>query len=210
MGISIHYRGRIDRLDLLIPLCDAVTGFAQCMDWPTLVIDDDWGKPPDATIEGNVILGHLGLKGVQVSPHPESESLALFFDRNGYLRGPMTMVLLLEGALSPETAWVPMKTQFSSPDTHVRVIALLRYLKAKYISNLEVNDEGGYWDTEDRKALEEKMAFINSKIKQFSSAMASLPVGSLKDLSANEIATRIEQLFLRESQKDMPPRGPSH
>jgi hypothetical protein len=207
MGISIHYQGRLDRLDMVIPLCDAVTGIAQTMDWPVLVIDDDWGNPPDATVNGGVLLGHLGLKGVQVTPHAGSESLALFFDRDGYLRSPMTMVLILNGTLSPETAWISIKIQFSSPDTHVWVIALLRYLKAKYIPNLEVSDEGGYWDTEDRKALERKMFFINSKIKQFSSAISSLPVDTLKDLSADEIATRIEKLFLSESQKDVPPEG---
>jgi hypothetical protein len=212
MGISIHYRGRLDCLDLLVPLCNAATGFAQTMGWPAFVIDDDWGKPPDAAIEDppGVIQGHLGLKGVQVTPHAGSESLALFFDRDGYLRSPMTMLFILNGTFAPENKWISMKTQFSSSDTHVRVIALLRYLKAKYIHNLEVSDEGGYWDTEDRKALERNMSFINSKIKQFSSALSSLPVGNLKDLSADEIATRIEQLFLTESQKEFPPQSFSH
>ena len=75
------------------------------------------------------------------------------------------------------------------------IIALLRYLKDQYISDLEVSDEGGYWDAENRPALERKMSFINIKIEHLCSAISSIPGNDLKDLSADEIATRIEQIF---------------
>ena len=51
--------------------------------------------------------------------------------------------------LAPE-AWVSVKTQFDSPDTHIWIIGLLKYLKKRYIANLEVRDEGEYWETGNR------------------------------------------------------------
>jgi hypothetical protein len=147
---------------------------------------------------GGEVQGHLGLKGIQITPHPDSEPLVLFFDRYGYLRSPMTMLMILEGTLQPETAWIPMKTQFAGPDTHVWVIGLLRYLKKRYISNLEVSDESEYWDTGDRRKLEEDMTLLNGKLQHLSATISSGRMGDLTGLSADEIASRIERLFLRD------------
>ena len=197
MGVSIHYRGRLDETDLLPSLCDEVGDIADSMGWPATTLDDDWSTSPDATLKnGGKVEGHLGLKGIQITPHPDSEPLVLFFDRDGYLRSPMTMLLILDGTLQPEMAWVPMKTQFSSPDTHVWVVGLLKYLKKRYISNLEVSDESEYWDTGDRAKLEDDMSLLNGKLHHLSGVISTGRMGDLTGLSADEIASRIEQLVL--------------
>lgn len=199
MGVSIHYRGRLDKTALLPSLCDEVGDIADSMGWPATTLDDDWSTSPDATLKnGGKVEGHLGLKGVQITPHPDSEPLVLFFDHDGYLRCPMTMLMILEGTLQPETAWIPMKTQFSCPDTHVWVVGLLKYLKKRYISNLEVSDESEYWDTGDRRKLEEDMSLLNRKLRHLSATISSGRMGDLTGLSADEIASRIERLFLRD------------
>jgi hypothetical protein len=199
MGVSIHYRGRLDDSAQLAHLRDEVSDIARTMGWPSTTLDDDWAIPPNASLDSaGVVHGHLGLKGVQITPHPDSETLCLFFDRNGYLRSPMTMLLILDGTLEPETAWVPIKTQFSNPDTHVWVIGLLKYLKKRYVSDLEVSDESRYWDTGNRQELEQNMALLNDKLQHLSNAVTSNRMGDLTDLSADEIASRIEQLFLND------------
>lgn len=199
MGVSIHYRGRLNDTDLLPTLCDEVSDIADSMAWTSTSLDDDWSTSPDAVLmTGGEVQGHLGLKGIQITPHPDSEPLVLFFDRYGYLRSPMTMLMILEGTLQPETAWIPMKTQFAGPDTHVWVIGLLRYLKKRYISNLEVSDESEYWDTGDRRKLEEDMTLLNGKLQHLSATISSGRMGDLTGLSADEIASRIERLFLRD------------
>ncbi|MFO7870565.1 MAG: hypothetical protein R6V03_03935 [Kiritimatiellia bacterium] len=196
MGVSIHYRGRLDDIALLPSLRDEVGDMANSMGWPSTILNDDWSKSPDATLaNGGRVEGHLGLKGIQITPHADSEPLALFFDRQGYLRSPMTMLLILDGTLQRETAWVPMKTQFSGPDTHVWVIGLLKYLKTHYLSNLEVSDESGYWDTGDRRKLAESMALLNGKLQNLWTTISSGRMGDLSGLSADEIASRIERLF---------------
>lgn len=202
MGLSIHYRGRLNDTALLPSLCDEVGDIAHAMGWPSRTLDDDWSAPPDAKLTaGGRVKGNLGLKGIQITPHPDSEPIVLFFDRDGYLRSPMTMLMLLSEALEPEMAWVHMKTQFSGPDTHVWVVGLLKYLKNRYISDLEVSDESEYWDTGDRQKLKETLAFLNDKLQQLSTTISSGGMGDLTGLSADEITSRIERFFLNEGDR---------
>ena len=79
-----------------------------------------------------------------------------------------------------------------------QLIGLLKYLKKRYISNLEVSDESEYWDTGDRRKLEEDMRLLNGKLQHLSGAISSGRMGDLTGLSADEIASRIEQLFLND------------
>jgi hypothetical protein len=84
------------------------------------------------------------LKGVVLTPDDGSESLWFCFDREGQLRSLLGQVLILDGTLKPEESWAFTKTQFSSPERHVWIVGLLRYVQKHYVSNLEVRDEGGY------------------------------------------------------------------
>jgi broad specificity phosphatase PhoE len=61
------------------------------------------------------------------------------------------------------------------------------------MADLEVSDEGGYWETGDRKALEASMQFINNKINWVSDELSSVEFGDMKGLTAEEIASRIAQ-----------------
>lgn len=199
MGVSIHYRGRLNDIRQLPALCGELADIAAAIGWDTTALDDDWENPPNASLtvgpETSEITGNLGLKGRQITPGPEAESLSFFFDREGNLRSPMTMILLLDGTLKSKNAWISVKTQFLSPEIHVWIVGLLKYLKKRYISSLEVSDEGEYWETGDIRILKAKMALINEKIEFISSQLSSGRLGDLTGLSAEEIASRIEQMF---------------
>ena len=170
------------------------------MGWESTRLDDDWDKPADArlrvTPSGARIDGHLGLKGIQIMLGPKAEPLSFFFDREGNLRSPVDTVSILDRILDPEQAWVSIKTQFASPEVHVWIVGLLKYLKKRYISDLRVSDEGQYWETGDVRILKEKMDLINEKIEHISSKLSSSRLGDMSGLSAEQIASRIEQLFL--------------
>jgi len=199
MGVSIHYHGRLDDIGLLAALRDEVSDIAHTMGWPVATLDDDWSVPPSATLgKDGVVHGNLGLRGIAITPHVNAEPLVLYFDRDGFLRSPTSMLLILGGTLKPEAAWVSMKTQFSDPDTHVWVIGLLKYLKKRYISDLDVSDESDYWDNGDRRALESDMSLLNGKLERLGSAVSAGRLGDLTGLSADEVASRIEQMFLSE------------
>ena len=85
------------------------------------------------------------------------------------------------------------KTQFLPIETHVWIVGLLRYLKKHYLSDLEVRDEGDYWETENLKILKEKKDFLQSKINQFGEALEKaepLPEG----LSVDKLIDQIEAI----------------
>jgi hypothetical protein len=200
MGVSIHYRGRLNDVGQLGKLCAELADIARAMGWECTPLDDDWDQPADARLEvtsaGARIEGHLGLKGVVLTPNVEAESLSFLFDREGNLRSLLDMVSILEGTLRPEDACVSVKTQFGGPQVHVWMIGLLKYLKKRYISDLEVSDEGEYWETGDMRILQGKMDFLDAKLRQMSDDLSSGRLGDLSDLSADQIAARIEQWFL--------------
>ena len=133
-----------------------------------------------------------------------AESLSFLFDREGNLRCPVGVVLMLEGTLDPADAWISVKTQFASPEVHVWIVGLLKYVKKRYISDLEVSDEGEYWETGDIRILRDKMDFINRKIDQIASGLSSSRFGDVAGLSAEEIASRIGQILLEH--KPDPPK----
>ena len=56
--------------------------------------------------------------------------------------------------------YVSVKTQFAPTEIHISIIKLLKHLKNKYILDLEVLDEGCYWETEDNKLLNKKFPFL--------------------------------------------------
>jgi hypothetical protein len=198
MGVTIHYRGKLDNTDDLPGLCEKLISIANSLGWEYQTLDDDWSFPADAVLEhrGNSveIKGNLGLKGVQLTPPGESESISFFFDSNGHLLSPISVILVLEGRLALENVWISVKTQFVSADTHVMIVGILKYVKERHIPNLEVHDEGEYWETGDYRLLEAKMEFIREKIDYLTRGLASEDSGKA-GRSEDEIAARIERLF---------------
>jgi len=81
MGVSIHYRGKMANISTIEVLCDKLALVADKMGWTCTRLDDDWSKPPDATIEvtekGAHITGHLSLKGIAFSIHSKCESFLI-------------------------------------------------------------------------------------------------------------------------------------
>jgi len=201
MGLSIHYRGRLDDLGRLRPLCDDLADIADAMKWSWTRLDEDWGRPASARLvhspDGCAIQGHLPLKGIILNVHPDCESLRLLFDRQGDLRDPITMILILEGDVSPQDAYVSLKTQFSSPDVHVTLVKLLRYVKRRYVSNLDVRDEGDYWQTGDEDTLRRKMSFLSAKIDSVADVLSSADVPNASDLSPTQLADLIQDILAK-------------
>ena len=84
MGVTIHYRGQLADVGKLDILCDELVQIAEKMDWSYNRLDENWSKPAGVRLEhdgrGARIVGHLGLKGISFKPHPQCESVPLFFN----------------------------------------------------------------------------------------------------------------------------------
>lgn len=199
MGVSIHYRGRVADTQNIKTICDELAAIADKMNWHYTRLDEDWTQSADASIEvteqGSQITGHLPLKGIVLTLNPKCETLGFLFDSNGNLCDPISMVNISEGTLKPEDVWISVKTQYAGPETHIGVIGLLKYLKKLYIPDLEVQDEGGYWETGNFKILKEKMDFVGEKIAAVSAELSRVAKGHVASFSADEIASIIEALL---------------
>jgi hypothetical protein len=199
MGVTIHYRGKIDNLAKLPDLIGELTDIAEWMGWQTSRIDDDWPATPNprlvhrngrATIEGE-----LGLKGIVLRPGGECESLEFLFDQKGYLRSVMGMVMIADGSLRPEDALLSTKTRFAGAEVHIRIVGVLKYIAKKYISGLEVNDEGGYWETGDRTELERRIGFIQRQLDHLERTLRSPRVADYANATADELVELIVQIL---------------
>jgi len=199
MGITIHYRGRIDNIEDVDQLSCEIKEFAKILDWDIREWNENWHLPNSAALEKEgdklEISGHVPIRGVSVIPHPGCEPLFLTFNNKGTLASSINMVMMAEDEIETDRVWLSTKTQFASSDIHAGLIKLLRFVKSKYISNLEVHDDGRYWESEDMAVLEELFTRVGSAIDSLPDSLNLITKKELKDRTPEEIADFIEDII---------------
>lgn len=199
MGVTIYYNGKLSDAGLVYELTREITDIASIMNWPCNTWDDDWSIKPSATIVNKEkkceIKGHLGLKGVSFTPHPDCEAVNLTFDKHGILQDPRTLPLLLNGTIKDKDTTVSVKTQFAGADTHIAIIKLLQYIKKKYIPDLYVVDEGEYWQSENRQVLENRINSINQAMDVLEDALSKAPITNSSSMTSEDVCSLIEQIL---------------
>jgi hypothetical protein len=133
MGVTIHFEGRLKSPESLERLVQAARGAAADLGWPCQIIREECAQLPRVRDEQD--WDYVGpTAGIELLPHKDSEPLRLEFDRELYVQEFI-------------------KTQFAGPDVHVEVVNLLRQLETHF-AILSVDDEGEYWESNDRTILE--------------------------------------------------------
>ncbi len=146
MGITIYYRGQLASFGELEPCIEELTGIANTMKWTYREYNNEEAEVSDS----------LTLKGICFKLHPKSEHFCVCFDADGILRHPLSVQFgNLKNPITQKDMHVFVKTHFAPFYVHVSVVKLLRYLKKRYIPDLDVHDEAGYWETDDLPALKE-------------------------------------------------------
>ncbi len=181
MGLTIHYSGAINCTEDIPEFVEELADIAKSMGWTAQPINMDEAAP--------------NFRGVIVNPQGDCEPLCFIFDREARLRALMDLICeqVEPTKYSFSTA---TKTQFTTIETHVWIIGLLRYLKKRYLGNLKVQDEGEYWETEDLPKLREKKEFLQGMINQMASELSQaepLP----EDATVDDIVARIEGIAQR-------------
>jgi hypothetical protein len=167
MGVCINYKGKLKDPKRVYEFVEEIEDICKVLEWKYFIMDDDWSKPSDIKIFNHPITGQITLdgevylKGIIFTP-PECESFQFLFDEKGKLTDMMQEAFKNSGIKRPDFQWA--KTQFAGVEIHITIIGILKYIKKKYMPNLVVEDEGSYWQTENRELLEKKMGFINSVI----------------------------------------------
>ena len=141
MGVTIAYRGRLPDLTRIEDFEDRLFDFALEMGgmariWRTWADDN-----PDRMI-----------RGVILDLAPGQESTSLLLSPEGWLIG-LTDIQDAEDGRVVEPPWCFVKTQFGPVEGHVALIEMFGALKREYLPDLEVSDDGSYWEKRDLAEL---------------------------------------------------------
>lgn len=171
MGISIHYSGRMEA-DLIRQLCDELADISRSVGFDEPIVVDDAKK---------------GLLGILLQPASEMECVPFLFDDQGRLHALGDLI----AGWSEENAIlsVAVKTQFAECADHIWLVGFLRYIQRRYIPDLRVTDEGGYWDENDPQELNRRMDFLGEKIKGFGAALEHAFMDTVVDPSNPNVLT---------------------
>jgi hypothetical protein len=181
MGLSIHYSGTIKDRSLVPKLGAEMKDICESLGWDYHYFEAD---------------AKDSLEGVYFAPE-ECEPLFLTFTPEGRLLSPISQItreMLVQNGLDPELIYtISTKTQYAGIDAHVAIIKLLRYISEKYFIHFEMNDEGGYWETNDLELLKSQFAAYERAIQTFVDALQSLE--RIPGESPDSLASRIEELL---------------
>ncbi|MBN4065894.1 hypothetical protein JYT51_01015 [Candidatus Amoebophilus asiaticus] len=199
MGLTIHYRGQLADVNQISKITEELTDITESMGWEWNSLDKDFAEPLTARIVNDTenlsseIIGHLPLKGISLKPHSNCEPVYFYFDSDGNIRTPVCMILINEGKIKPENNWVSVKTQFAPPEVHITICKLFRYIKNKYIPNLEVHDEGSYWESGNADILKEKLNSIMRAMDILEEALGN--IDNHKVSNQEEMILEIEKIL---------------
>lgn len=212
MGMTISFKGSLDDCGKIKNLTDEISDICEVMNWEYQVFDDDWSAPIDGKIVREKdqinIEGNLGLKGVGFQPHNSCEWVELYFDDKGRITSPVSQALHSHSRSEEnKDGWNNVKTQFAPINTHIAIIKLLRHLKKHYVKNLEVVDEGEYWESNNLEKLSSHRDSITQAMDVVQKTLETTHPEYQEQMSSEEyadyIATLLENRFLEDEIKSL-------
>jgi hypothetical protein len=195
MGLSFHYRGSINKYSDIDPLVEEVEDICKSLRWDYHILNNH--EPfNDANINNTKFINYSieDLRGIIVCPE-NSESLSLTFLPNKNLCCPAKLVSNdpVKNDLMIEV--IHTKTQFAGPDTHIALMKLLKYLKEKYIHDLDVNDEGLYSGEWNKEALLDQFAKYDGVLDMVTKALSGFKSKPGEDI--HSLTARLEEILLK-------------
>lgn len=160
MGVTIHYRGKLDKPEALPRLLEELTDIARSIRWEGQRIETD--------------ADNSEFSGIIISPGDGCESLTFLFDTAGRLRNFADLITNQVEADPRSSFFISVKTQFTALKAHIWIIGLLRYLKKTYLTDLQVTDEGEFWETGNSETLAAKQRFLQERIGQLVEGLKSV------------------------------------
>ena len=146
MGVTVHFEGSLKSDQAFSSLLLRIEEISRAETLLTERFENPQAKLGRASEERP--WDYVGpTKGILLYLHEDCEPLRLEFDRELYVQ-----------------EWV--KTQFAGVDTHIRLIQILKDIE-RFFQTLVVNDEGEYWESENKEALAEHIDRCNEVIAEF-------------------------------------------
>jgi hypothetical protein len=229
MGVSIHYTGELTAPSVLPALIQEMQALSDEANWSATKIGPDLfhlpNRPP-MQAEGLLVTIHPEIEPLNLVFNQEGRLVSfLFLIANAVEPGKLNeakaeekfevIVVDSDGHESKihegnskyfqYGLWhASTKTQFAGPAAHITLCKLLRYLRSKYFKRLDVNDEGGYWETGEVEQLIERMNIINFAIDRFSELLQSQTGESNSGERTTESLLADLRRFWQSIQKELP------
>jgi len=184
MGVTIHYCGTLDDIGRIEEMEDRV-------------IDLVFSLGGKATIWRS--FGNLDscrtIRGLLIEMTPGQDTFSLLVSPEGHLL-PVFQIEEAEQAAFPEPPYCFVKTQFGSLTGHVAIVHLLSAIKQEYFNDLEVHDEGEYYETRDFLTLKRKQQFLDGAIRSMASELRNHGLSDEAMEDPDIVATRVERIAL--------------
>jgi hypothetical protein len=140
--------------------------------WPSEIVDGSFSRlrkeESNRRAAVQTLSPPLSLKGIKLVIHPQTDPLWFTFDDAGVLtRLGYYAVDYYPGrkaAAAPSRRFefihqsqASIQTTVGGPDLHLTALRLLDHLKRRYVPDLRVQDETGYWENRNEAALRRLM-----------------------------------------------------
>ena len=146
MGVTIHFEGHIRDEAALHAAVTKARALGQAFGWPSTIIDESQATIVRVINEEEI--PYTGpTRGIELRPNDDCDPIRLEFGSDLFVQDYV-------------------KTQFAGPETHVRVIEVLREIEP-FFRDLTVVDEGEFWDTYSHELLREHIANINAVLDEY-------------------------------------------
>jgi hypothetical protein len=185
MGITIAFRGRLADLERLEDFEDRLLDLALDIGGEARI----WRSHADTEPRRIV-------RGIVLEVAPGLESLSLLVSPEGWLIG-LTDIEDAECGRLGQRPWVFIKTQFGPLEAHVVVVELLDALRREFIPDLEVRDEGGYWETRDAAELTRRHDFLKRSLELMADGLSRFGLSPEAAEDPQLLRRHIERLAAR-------------
>ncbi len=175
MGLTLHYFGKLTSYSRLPELIDEVADICESAGWEYRIIDTVLEGVPEDYLkllddDATAYRAH----GISFRVHEKAESTMLCFGPDGRTLSPMALFRpdLTDWSDDMLAHYSFTKTQLAGADGHVVLCRILKYLFGKYFAEVEVNDEGEYYNSEDRALLDRQFGAYGEAYAKVSNALA--------------------------------------
>jgi hypothetical protein len=181
MGVTIHYRGSLADLSRVEDFEDRVIDLALAVGGNPRVWRSADERDPSRMV-----------RGLMIDLAPGQETTSLLISPEGWLIGLFQIEDAERGLAEKPWCWV--KTQFGPIEGHVALVELLAALHKEFMPDLEVMDEGGYWERRDVNELRQKIEFLGRAIHRLADELEGDRLSPEAREDPEILATRIERL----------------
>lgn len=167
MGVTIHFEGRLKSEAVYQDVVGLASSIARAKGWATRAIASD--EVTLSRVRDERDWDYTGpVKGIVIYVHEDCDPLRLEFDCDLYVQEFV-------------------KTQFAGVEIHIDVLKLLKAIEP-FFCQLNVDDEGEWWESEDTSILTEHFSrsqrVIEAELRKTPSAQMKVktPEGRIMDL----------------------------